>query len=162
MGASTRVATPSMARRRPSNPHPYPWMNSLFQDGVDDLAGCSARSLHRQNHAKAARLFPERIVRLRCSNAPRTNVMTEARLFHESFASSSDALMTDQEDSANFRRSGSSAATARMGDIGYPERLEGLVAEPSEHQDSDARHAGVFQYRRPEFGIRPRCSAATT
>ncbi len=41
MGASTGCNT-VYGSTPPSNPHPYPWMNSLFQDGATISAGCSA------------------------------------------------------------------------------------------------------------------------
>jgi len=89
MGASTGCNT-VYGSTPPSNPHPYPWMNSLFQDG-STISWLLSESL-TQNHARRS-VAPER--------------MTDALLDREDGVSSKadyfllthldDALMTDQE-----------------------------------------------------------------
>lgn len=89
MGASTGCNT-VYGSTPPSNPHPYPWMNSLFQDG-STISWLLSESL-TQNHARRS-VAPER--------------MTDALLDREDGVSSQadyfllthldDALMTDQE-----------------------------------------------------------------
>ena len=89
MGASTGCNT-VYGSTPPSNPHPYPWMNSLFQDG-STISWLLSESL-TQNHARRS-VAPER--------------MTDNLLDREDGVSSKadyfllthldDALMTDQE-----------------------------------------------------------------
>ena len=89
MGASTGCNT-VYGSTPPSNPHAYPWMNSLFQDGatISWLLGESVIL----NHAHRS-VVPERL-----ANAPiegRDDVMSEAALFR--LAHLDDAQMSEQE-----------------------------------------------------------------
>ena len=54
-GEAVTVSTP------PSNPHPYPWMNSLFQDGatISWLLGESLAAMSTPESARKARALYE-------------------------------------------------------------------------------------------------------
>jgi pyruvate-ferredoxin/flavodoxin oxidoreductase len=64
MGASTGCNT-VYGSTPPSNPHPYPWMNSLFQDGP--TIGWLLSEALVMNHARRS-VVPERLA-TRCSRA---------------------------------------------------------------------------------------------
>jgi pyruvate-ferredoxin/flavodoxin oxidoreductase len=90
MGASTGCNT-VYGSTPPSNPHPYPWMNSLFQDGAT-ISWLLGESLIL-NHARRS-VAPERL----CDallGTEENGVMSEADLFMLTHLD--DALMTDQE-----------------------------------------------------------------
>ncbi len=89
MGASTGCNT-VYGSTPPSNPHPYPWMNSLFQDG-STISWLLGESLI-QNHARRS-VAPERLCD--CLLEKTEDVMTEANYF--TLTHLEDALMTDQE-----------------------------------------------------------------
>jgi pyruvate-ferredoxin/flavodoxin oxidoreductase len=89
MGASTGCNT-VYGSTPPANPHPYPWMNSLFQDGAT-ISWLMAESVI-VNHARRS-VSPERLVD---SLLDRTqDVATEADYF--TLTHLDDALMTEQE-----------------------------------------------------------------
>jgi len=89
MGASTGCNT-VYGSTPPSNPHPYPWMNSLFQDGAT-ISWLLGESLII-NHARRS-VAPER---LSTALLERThNVITQEDYF--TLTHLDDALMTDQE-----------------------------------------------------------------
>ncbi|MBI5767271.1 MAG: 2-oxoacid:acceptor oxidoreductase family protein [Verrucomicrobia bacterium] len=89
MGASTGCNT-VYGSTPPSNPHPYPWMNSLFQDGAT-ISWLMAESviLH---HARRS-VVPERLTDALLDRAE--NVASEADYF--TLTHLDDALMTGQE-----------------------------------------------------------------
>jgi pyruvate-ferredoxin/flavodoxin oxidoreductase len=89
MGASTGCNT-VYGSTPPSNPHPYPWMNSLFQDGAT-ISWLLGESLI-VNHARRS-VAPERM----CSDLLNLDddVMTEASYF--ALTRLEDTGMTDQE-----------------------------------------------------------------
>jgi pyruvate-ferredoxin/flavodoxin oxidoreductase len=89
MGASTGCNT-VYGSTPPSNPHPYPWMNSLFQDGAT-ISWLLGESLIL-NHARRS-VVPERITDLLLEREEST--LSEADYFLLSHLD--DALMTDQE-----------------------------------------------------------------
>jgi pyruvate-ferredoxin/flavodoxin oxidoreductase len=89
MGASTGCNT-VYGSTPPSNPHPYPWMNSLFQDGAT-ISWLLSESVVL-NHARRS-VVPERLTDALLDR--QENVMTEADYF--TLAHLEDALMTDQE-----------------------------------------------------------------
>ncbi|HLP76529.1 MAG TPA: thiamine pyrophosphate-dependent enzyme, partial [Candidatus Paceibacterota bacterium] len=89
MGASTGCNT-VYGSTPPANPHPYPWMNSLFQDGAT-ISWLLGESL-MQNHARRS-VAPERLSDALLDKAD--DVMTEAGYFMITHLD--DALMTDQE-----------------------------------------------------------------
>lgn len=73
----------------PNNPHPYPWMNSLFQDGT--TIGWLVAESFIQNHARRS-VLPERLGD-RLLDA--SSAMTETDYFE--LTHFTDALMTDLE-----------------------------------------------------------------
>ncbi len=89
MGASTGCNT-VYGSTPPSNPHPYPWMNSLFQDGAT-ISWLMAESAI-VNHARRS-VVPERL----CSALLERdeNVISEADYF--TLTHLDDTLMTEQE-----------------------------------------------------------------
>ncbi len=89
MGASTGCNT-VYGSTPPANPHPYPWMNSLFQDGAT-ISWLMAESVIL-NHARRS-VSPERMVDALLDRTE--NVSTEAEYF--TLTRLDDALMTDQE-----------------------------------------------------------------
>ena len=95
----------------PNNPHPYPWMNSLFQDGV--TVGWLMGESFIVDHARRS-VIPERLAdALMDRNA---DVMTP-REYYE-FTHFSDALMTDQE-ILELPKAWVVGGDGGMGDIGY-------------------------------------------
>ncbi|MBM3876019.1 MAG: oxidoreductase [Verrucomicrobia bacterium] len=89
MGASTGCNT-VYGSTPPSNPHPYPWMNSLFQDGAT-ISWLLAESLIL-SHARRS-VVPERICDALLDREE--SVATAADYF--TYTHLDDALMTDQE-----------------------------------------------------------------
>jgi pyruvate-ferredoxin/flavodoxin oxidoreductase len=89
MGASTGCNT-VYGSTPPSNPHPYPWMNSLFQDGAT-ISWLLGESLIL-NHARRS-VVPERLTDALLDRAD--DVMTDAGYFLLTHLD--DSLMTDQE-----------------------------------------------------------------
>jgi len=90
MGASTGCNT-VYGSTPPSNPHPYPWMNSLFQDGAT-ISWLLGESLI-MNHARRS-VAPERL----CDallNSETNGAVSVADFFLLTHLD--DALMTDQE-----------------------------------------------------------------
>ena len=89
MGASTGCNT-VYGSTPPSNPHPYPWMNSLFQDGAT-ISWLMSEHLVMQ-HARRS-VAPERLADRLLTRED--NVMSEADYFILTHLE--DAQMTDQE-----------------------------------------------------------------
>ena len=89
MGASTGCNT-VYGSTPPSNPHPYPWMNSLFQDGAT-ISWLMAESVILQ-HARRS-VVPERLTDALLERSER--VSSEAEYF--TLTHLEDALMTEQE-----------------------------------------------------------------
>ncbi|MFO1486939.1 MAG: 2-oxoacid:acceptor oxidoreductase family protein [Verrucomicrobiota bacterium] len=89
MGASTGCNT-VYGSTPPSNPHPYPWMNSLFQDG-STISWLLGESLI-QNHARRS-VVPERLSDALLDRAD--DVITEQSYFILTHLE--DAQMTEQE-----------------------------------------------------------------
>jgi len=89
MGASTGCNT-VYGSTPPGNPHPYPWMNSLFQDGAT-ISWLMSESLIL-NHARRS-VVPERLSDALLDRDE--NVMTDREYFL--LARLDDALMTEQE-----------------------------------------------------------------
>jgi pyruvate-ferredoxin/flavodoxin oxidoreductase len=89
MGASTGCNT-VYGSTPPSNPHPYPWMNSLFQDG-STISWLLGESLI-QNHSRRS-VVPERLCDALLNLTE--DVVTELSYF--TLTHLEDALMTDQE-----------------------------------------------------------------
>jgi len=89
MGASTGCNT-VYGSTPPANPHPYPWMNSLFQDGAT-ISWLMAESVI-VDHARRS-VSPERMADALLDRTE--NVSSEAEYF--TLTRLDDALMTDQE-----------------------------------------------------------------
>ncbi|HAV61605.1 MAG TPA: oxidoreductase [Verrucomicrobiales bacterium] len=89
MGASTGCNT-VYGSTPPSNPHPYPWMNSLFQDGAT-ISWLLSESLI-QNHARRS-VVPERLTDALLEREDGVSGPAEYFLMTHL----EDSLMTDQE-----------------------------------------------------------------
>ncbi len=89
MGASTGCNT-VYGSTPPSNPHPYPWMNSLFQDGAT-ISWLMSESV-LLNHARRS-VVPERLCDLLLNR--NDSVISESDYFILTHLD--DTLMTDQE-----------------------------------------------------------------
>jgi len=89
MGASTGCNT-VYGSTPPANPHAYPWMNSLFQDGAT-ISWLMAESVIVE-HARRS-VAPERLSDALLGKT--TNVMSDEEYFHLTHLD--DTLMTDQE-----------------------------------------------------------------
>src|SRR5262245_568600 len=74
----------------PNNPHPYPWMNSLFQDGI--TVGWLLGESFIVDHGRRS-VIPERLADVLMH---RTASVITPREYYE-FVHFSDAIMTDQE-----------------------------------------------------------------
>jgi pyruvate-ferredoxin/flavodoxin oxidoreductase len=104
----------------PNNPHPYPWMNSLFQDGI--TVGWLMGESFIVDHARRS-VIPERladIILTRIADAAdgstKSSVITD-REYYE-FSHFTDALMTDQE-IVELPKVWVVGGDGGMGDIGY-------------------------------------------
>ena len=99
----------------PNNPHPYPWMNSLFQDGI--TVGWLMGESFIVDHARRS-VIPERLADIVCSRATgsRALVLSEEEYYH--FTHFTDALMTDQE-IVELPKVWVVGGDGGMGDIGY-------------------------------------------
>ena len=95
----------------PNNPHPYPWMNSLFQDGIT-VAWLLGESFI-VDHARRS-VIPERLAD---ALLHRENDVITPRDYYE-YAHFSDALMTDQE-ILELPKVWAVGGDGGMGDIGY-------------------------------------------
>jgi pyruvate-ferredoxin/flavodoxin oxidoreductase len=95
----------------PNNPHPYPWMNSLFQDGI--TVGWLLGESFIVDHARRS-VIPERLTDALINRA--TDVITP-REYYE-FTHYSDALMTDLE-ILELPKVWVVGGDGGMGDIGY-------------------------------------------
>src|SRR5947208_16742013 len=95
----------------PNNPHPYPWMNSLFQDGV--TVGWLLGESFMVDHARRS-VIPERLVDS-LMNRER-DVMTPREDYE--FTAFSCALMTDPE-GLELPKAWVVGGDGGMGDIGY-------------------------------------------
>ena len=95
----------------PNNPHPYPWMNSLFQDGV--TVGWLMGESFIVDHARRS-VIPERLADILLTRD--ANVIDEQQYYH--FTHFSDALMTDQE-IVELPKVWVVGGDGGIGDIGY-------------------------------------------
>ncbi len=96
----------------PNNPHPYPWMNSLFQDGI--TVGWLMGESFIVDHARRS-VIPERLADMLL-----TREMQRASASEEyyDFTHFTDALMTDQE-IVELPKVWVVGGDGGMGDIGY-------------------------------------------
>ena len=95
----------------PNNPHPYPWMNSLFQDGI--TVGWLMGESFIVDHARRS-VIPERLADIVLT---RTGKGISEREHYE-FTHFTDALMTDQE-IIELPKVWVVGGDGGMGDIGY-------------------------------------------
>lgn len=95
----------------PNNPHPYPWMNSLFQDGI--TVGWLLGESFIVDHGRRS-VIPERLVDALLNR--KESVIT-SRGYYE-YVHFSDALMTDQE-IIELPKVWVVGGDGGMGDIGY-------------------------------------------
>ena len=95
----------------PNNPHPYPWMNSLFQDGI--TVGWLIGESFIVDHGRRS-VIPERMAEALLHRS--ADVITP-REYYE-FVHFSDALMTDQE-VLELPKVWVVGGDGGMGDIGY-------------------------------------------
>jgi len=110
MGAHTGCNT-VYGSTPPSNPHPYPWMNSLFQDGatISWLIGEAAIV----NHARRS-VVPERLANALLTRE--SDVCSHAEYFN--LTHMDDALMTDDE-IRELPKVWAIGGDGAMGDIGF-------------------------------------------
>jgi pyruvate-ferredoxin/flavodoxin oxidoreductase len=94
-----------------NNPHPYPWMNSLFQDGI--TVGWLLGESFIVDHGRRS-VVPERLADALMNRE--TDVITP-REFYE-YVHFSDAVMTDQE-ILELPKAWVVGGDGGMGDIGY-------------------------------------------
>ena len=95
----------------PNNPHPYPWMNSLFQDGI--TVGWLMGESFIVDHARRS-VLPERVTDILLG---RDEKVISDREYYE-FTHFTDALMTDQE-IVELPKVWVVGGDGGMGDIGY-------------------------------------------
>ncbi|HLY42593.1 MAG TPA: 2-oxoacid:acceptor oxidoreductase family protein [Terracidiphilus sp.] len=94
----------------PNNPHPYPWMNSLFQDGI--TVGWLMGESFIVDHARRS-VIPERLADVLLT---RESGITDKEYYE--FTHFTDALMTDQE-IVELPKVWVVGGDGGMGDIGY-------------------------------------------
>jgi pyruvate-ferredoxin/flavodoxin oxidoreductase len=95
----------------PNNPHPYPWMNSLFQDGI--TVGWLMGESFIVDHARRS-VIPERLADIILTREGKG--VSEEEYYH--FTHFTDALMTDQE-IVELPKVWVVGGDGGMGDIGY-------------------------------------------
>jgi pyruvate-ferredoxin/flavodoxin oxidoreductase len=95
----------------PNNPHPYPWMNSLFQDGV--TVGWLMGESFIVDHARRS-VIPERLADVVLTREGKGLSAEE----HYHLTHFTDALMTDQE-IVELPKVWVVGGDGGMGDIGY-------------------------------------------
>jgi pyruvate-ferredoxin/flavodoxin oxidoreductase len=95
----------------PNNPHPYPWMNSLFQDGI--TVGWLLGESFIVDHGRRS-VIPERLLD---ALMQREKDVINAREYYE-YSHFTDATMTDQE-ILEMPKVWVVGGDGGMGDIGY-------------------------------------------
>jgi pyruvate-ferredoxin/flavodoxin oxidoreductase len=110
MGAHTGCNT-VYGSTPPNNPHPYPWMNSLFQDGIT-VAWLMGESFIT-DHARRS-VIPERLADALLN---RSDAVITPKEYYE-YAHFSDAFMTDEE-ILELPKAWAVGGDGGMGDIGY-------------------------------------------
>ena len=95
----------------PNNPHPYPWMNSLFQDGI--TVGWLLGESFIVDHGRRS-VIPERLADALMN---REKDVINPREYYE-YVHFSDAVMTDQE-ILELPKAWVVGGDGGMGDIGY-------------------------------------------
>ena len=107
----------------PNNPHPYPWMNSLFQDGI--TVGWLMGESFIVDHARRS-VIPERLADILLTREPGISadgsscsgptMLSEEEFYH--LTHFTDALMTDNE-IKELPKVWVVGGDGGMGDIGY-------------------------------------------
>ncbi|HVC45610.1 MAG TPA: 2-oxoacid:acceptor oxidoreductase family protein [Terracidiphilus sp.] len=95
----------------PNNPHPYPWMNSLFQDGI--TVGWLMGESFIVDHARRS-VIPERLADALMTRE--ANVINDEEYYN--YTHFTDALMTDKE-IVELPKVWVVGGDGGMGDIGY-------------------------------------------
>ncbi len=95
----------------PNNPHPYPWMNSLFQDGI--TVGWLMGESFIVDHGRRS-VIPERLADIVLAREGKG--LSEQEYYH--LTHFTDALMTDQE-IVELPKVWVVGGDGGMGDIGY-------------------------------------------
>ena len=95
----------------PNNPHPYPWMNSLFQDGI--TVGWLMGESFIVDHGRRS-VIPERLADIVLTRE--SNFLSAEEYYR--FTHFTDALMTDQE-IVELPKVWVVGGDGGMGDIGY-------------------------------------------
>jgi len=95
----------------PNNPHPYPWMNSLFQDGV--TVGWLMGESFIVDHSRRS-VLPERLADILLTRE--SDFLSGEEYYH--FTHFTDALMTDQE-IVELPKVWVVGGDGGIGDIGY-------------------------------------------
>lgn len=108
MGAHTGCNT-VFGSTPPNNPHPYPWLNSLFQDGAT-ITWMMGESFTSENARRS--VLPERL----CDHLAAGDSLDEAAFFN--YTHFTDALMTDQE-IKELPKVWCIGGDGGMGDIGF-------------------------------------------
>ncbi len=108
MGAHTGCNT-VYGSTPPNNPHPYPWLNSLFQDGAT-ISWMMGESFMMDNARRS--IIPERMI----DHLSGGDALDEATYF--SYTHFTDALMTDQE-IKELPKVWCVGGDGGMGDIGF-------------------------------------------
>ena len=138
----------------PNNPHPYPWMNSLFQDGV--TVGWLMGESFIVDHARRS-VIPERLADALLTRE--TNVINDQEYYN--LTHFTDAVMTDQE-VVELPKVWAVGGDGGMGDIGYQNMSKVILQNRPNVKVLMLDTPGVFKHRRPEQRFNPPCSAATT
>ena len=129
----------------PNNPHPYPWMNSLFQDGI--TVGWLLGESFIVDHGRRS-VIPERLAdALMHRDGEVINKREYLRV---------RALQRRHHDRPGDHRAAEGLGGRRRRRHGrhrIPEHVQGGSAEPPQRQGADARHAGVLEHRRPELRL---------
>ena len=142
MGASTGCNT-VYGSTPPGNPHPYPWMNSLFQDGAT-ISWLMAESVIVQ-HARSS-VSPERMVDALLDRTE--NVASEAEYF--TLTRLDDALMTEQE-IKELPKVWVIGGDGALGDIGFQNVSKVMLQNRPNIKILMLDTPGLLQHRRPEF-----------
>src|SRR5690606_18644970 len=108
MGAHTGCNT-VYGSTPPNNPHPYPWLNSLFQDGAT-ITWMMGESFMSENARRS--VLPERL----CDHLAAGDPLDDAAFFN--YTHFTDALMTDQE-IKELPKVWCIGGDGGMGDIGF-------------------------------------------
>src|SRR5258705_11594167 len=103
----------------PNNPHPYPWMNSLFQDGI--TVGWLLGESFIVDHGRRS-VIPERLLE---ALMRREKDVINPREYYE-YVHFSDAVMTDQE-ILEMPKVWVVGGDGGMGDIGYQNMSKGIL-----------------------------------